>query len=47
MVRYCGDDDECEKFIDYASCLVDNFGQVFHSRVLARTIMSCDFSEME
>ena len=45
MVRYCEDDDECEKFIDYASCLVDNFGQVFHSRVLARAIMSCDFSE--
>lgn len=47
LVRYCKDDDESEKFIDYASCLVDDNGQVFYSRILARVIMSCDFSEEE
>lgn len=45
MTRVCKDDNESEEFVDYASRLVDDNGQVFWNKLALSSIRSCDFSE--
>lgn len=47
MTRFCKDENESEKFIDYASCLVDEDCQAFWYRIELSSVRSCDFSETE